>query len=100
MRSTSGHGDSRFNPRTLRLFCMDPSDLLWRSHTHHGSFLRGNELPEEAQINLLDHCARLREVLCRGIRPGNTDFLSPGMWGNEATRRTGATRADGGSCST
>src|SRR5260370_33769303 len=34
-------------------------------HIHHGLFLRGNELPEEAQINLLDHCARLSDV-----RPG------------------------------
>ena len=24
--------------------------------------LRGNEIPEEAQVNLLDHCARLSDV--------------------------------------
>jgi tocopherol O-methyltransferase len=40
---------------------------FWGDHIHHGLFLRGNELPEEAQINLLDHCARLSGVR-QGIR--------------------------------
>jgi tocopherol O-methyltransferase len=38
---------------------------FWGDHIHHGLFLRGDELPEEAQINLLEHCARLSDV-----RPG------------------------------
>lgn len=38
---------------------------FWGDHIHHGLFLRGDEQPEEAQINLLDHCARLSDV-----RPG------------------------------
>lgn len=38
---------------------------FWGDHIHHGLFLRGNEQPAEAQINLLDHCARLS-----GVRQG------------------------------
>jgi tocopherol O-methyltransferase len=38
---------------------------FWGDHIHHGLFLRGNELPEEAQVNLLGYCARLSSV-----RPG------------------------------
>ena len=40
---------------------------FWGDHIHHGLFLRGNELPEEAQVNLLDHCARLSDVR-QGLR--------------------------------
>jgi tocopherol O-methyltransferase len=40
---------------------------FWGDHIHHGLFLRGNEPPEEAQINLLDHCARLSDVR-QGLR--------------------------------
>jgi len=38
---------------------------FWGDHIHHGLFLRGDEAPREAQVNLLDHCARLS-----GVRPG------------------------------
>lgn len=41
--------------------------IFWGDHIHHGLFLRGDELPEEAQINLLDHCARLSDVR-QGLR--------------------------------
>ncbi len=38
---------------------------FWGDHIHHGLFLHGNEPPAEAQINLLEHCARLS-----GVRQG------------------------------
>ena len=40
---------------------------FWGDHIHHGLFLRGNEQPEEAQINLLEHCARLSDIR-QGLR--------------------------------
>jgi tocopherol O-methyltransferase len=40
---------------------------FWGDHIHHGLFLRGDEAPEEAQINLLDCCSRLCEVR-KGLR--------------------------------
>jgi tocopherol O-methyltransferase len=40
---------------------------FWGDHIHHGLFFHGNELPEEAQVNLLDHCARLSDVQ-QGLR--------------------------------
>ena len=40
---------------------------FWGDHIHHGLFLRGNEPPEEAQVNLLDYCARLSNVR-QGLR--------------------------------
>lgn len=38
---------------------------FWGDHIHHGLFLRGDESPKEAQLNLLDYCARLS-----GVRQG------------------------------
>ncbi len=41
--------------------------VFWGDHIHHGLFMRGNETPEEAQLNLLDYCARLSDIR-HGIR--------------------------------
>jgi len=38
---------------------------FWGDHIHHGLFLRGDEPPGEAQLNLLAYCARLS-----GVRQG------------------------------
>jgi tocopherol O-methyltransferase len=38
---------------------------FWGDHIHHGLFLSGEETPEAAQLQMLEHCAALV-----GIRPG------------------------------
>lgn len=35
---------------------------FWGDHIHHGLFLRGDESPEEAQIQMLEHCAQLAGI--------------------------------------
>lgn len=35
---------------------------LWGEHLHHGYWIRGNESKEEAQVQLIEHLAKLAEV--------------------------------------
>lgn len=39
---------------------------LWGEHLHHGYWTRGNETKEQAQIQLVDHLARLAEIPAGG----------------------------------
>jgi cyclopropane fatty-acyl-phospholipid synthase-like methyltransferase len=38
---------------------------FWGDHIHHGLFLRGDESPQQAQVQMLEHCVRQA-----GIMPG------------------------------
>jgi tocopherol O-methyltransferase len=35
---------------------------FWGDHIHHGLFLRGDESPEQAQLQMLEHCAQLAGI--------------------------------------
>jgi tocopherol O-methyltransferase len=70
---------------------------VWGDHIHHGLFLRGDESPEEAQIQMLEHCATLAgiqpgwQVFDVGCGHGGTCMYLAGKYG---CRLTGVTLSD------
>jgi tocopherol O-methyltransferase len=64
---------------------------FWGDHIHHGLFLKGDEPPEQAQIQMLEHCACLAgiqrgwRVLDVGCGHGATCVYLASQYGCEST---------------